>query len=404
MSDVKNPRSSTPKVLLQVNGSIAAFKAVALTSKLVQAGFECEVILSKSATQFVGAASFEGLTRRKVHHSVFDEGQMMAHIDLERWADLILTYPASANFIAKIANGMADDLASTLYLAHEFKKPYWIAPAMNQAMWNHPAVQANVEALKTHGVAVLEPDAGTLACGEIGQGRLIEPEAMLAMIQAHFVTKARILVTAGGTVEAIDPVRSITNVSTGRTGYTIAKHLEQEGYSVHLVQSKNSAFQNGVTHVSTYTSSDDLAKLLNHELSQNEYDFVIHSAAVSDFKPDQTVPTKINSGDALSLNLVPTPKIVRNLRAWSKNKKLKLISFKLTSDSEPGLSNYDSEWIIHNELKNVGEQNHAGTVFEKTNSGDYVATQNFKTKSELSGLVLSLIRSGAEVRAKGDRL
>lgn len=396
MSDVKAARAK--RILLQVTGSIAAFKAAALASKLVQAGYELEVILTAGAAKFIGAASFEGLTRKKVHHGVFDEGQMMAHIDLERWADLILTYPASANFIGKIANGVADDLASTLYLAHEFKKPYWVAPAMNQAMWAHPAVSANITRLKTHGIGILNPDAGALACGEAGSGRLIEPESMIQLIDSHFSLKrGRVLITAGGTVEPIDPVRSITNMSTGRTGHAIAERLQREGYSVHLVQNKNSAFQGGIGQVSTYGSSSELADLLNNELSTQDYDYVIHSAAVADFKPDRSADQKISSKDRLTLNLVPTPKIVNSLRDWSRNKKMKIISFKLTTAGSPELSNYDSEWIVHNELKNVGAKNHQGTIFEKNPAGGYTAKQNFNTKAELSDLVTAILQKGTTV-------
>ena len=219
-----------PRVLLEVSASIAAFKAVALCSKLVQADFDIEVILSPDAAYFVGSASFEGLTGKKVHQNNFEEGSMMAHIKLERWADLILLYPASANTLAQLANGTSQSLIGSVFLAHEFKKPYWLVPAMNQAMIAHPATQGNLTKLRDWGMEVLESDSGALACGEVGAGRLIEPEIMLEKINAYFSGHAewknneapaplgraqRILITSGGTTEPIDSVRSIHNFSTG---------------------------------------------------------------------------------------------------------------------------------------------------------------------------------------------
>lgn len=180
MSNSKQP----VKILLQVTGSIAAFKAVALCSKFVQLGHEVEVILSESAQKFVGAASFEGFTRKKTHTSLYTDGEMMAHIDLERWADLIFLYPASANTIAKMATGQADSLISTLFLAHEFKKPYFLAPAMNQAMLAHPAMKNHLQTLKTYGVKILTPNEGMLACGETGPGRVVEPEEILELVES----------------------------------------------------------------------------------------------------------------------------------------------------------------------------------------------------------------------------
>lgn len=426
-----DPRPGTRprRILLQVSGSIAAFKAVALASKLVQAGFEVEVVLSAGATAFVGPASFEGLTGRRVHTSTFEEGRMMAHIELERWADLILLYPATAQQIGALANGLGTDLISTLFLAHEFKKPYLIAPAMNVAMWNHPMTRANLSRLREVGVRVCEPAEGRLACGEEGAGRLMEPEAMLAQIHSFFAPGGasardpgevapaaatltagkpiRILVTAGGTQEPIDPVRSITNVSTGRTGHALARALADAGHDVTLVQSASSPHRDGVARVRTYTTTDSLAQVLEDELSTHDYDLAIHAAAVSDFRVEQVSKTKLASGEGLTLRLVPNPKLVSRFREWSRNPRLRVMSFKLTAgtpESELGaqLARYDSDWIVHNELRDVGAESHAGTIYSRDRAAGagaetgappvYRAQDTFQTKSELGARVREIIR------------
>jgi phosphopantothenoylcysteine decarboxylase/phosphopantothenate--cysteine ligase len=415
-STSKNGSIIPKKILLQVTGSIAAFKAAALCSKLVQLGHEVEVILSEGASQFIGAATFEGLTRKKVHQGLYDAGTMMAHIDLERWADVILLYPASANTIAKMANGQAENLITSLFLAHEFKKPYLLAPAMNQAMFKHPATQANLNRLASWGVQILAPTEGHLACGETGAGRLIEPEAMLdlldqVMAQEEAKTKKpevnrspanlsnpssttppkKILITSGGTTEPIDAVRSITNFSTGETGYRLSEALKKAGHSVTLLQSKLSKFES--PSQSTYLTTDDFAKLLKQKLETESYDYLIHAAAVADYRVDPVSngtgngQGKIQSEAPVTLNLKPNPKVIQSVRQWSRNPNLHVISFKLTADSAMKLENYDSEWIIHNELREVKSEQHRGTIYNR----DRQPTFTFETKSEMTGLVQSII-------------
>ena len=372
------------KILLQVTGSIAAFKAVALCSKLVQLGHEVEVILSEGAQKFVGAASFEGFTRKKVHTSLYTDGQMMAHIDLERWADVILLYPASANTVAKIASGQADTLIAALFLAHEFKKPYFIAPAMNQAMFAHPATQAHLQTLKNFGMKILTPNEGFLACGEVGAGRVIEPEEILAFLTSPKNGK-KILITSGGTSEPIDSVRSITNFSTGETGYRIAKELKLAGHDVTLIQSKQSSFQ--LPNQFSYTTTSEFVDLVKSQLQNQAYDYLIHAAAVADYRVEEPVKQKLQSKDAQTLTLVPNEKVINSVRNWSKNKSLKLISFKLTSNSDLKLDAYDSEWIIHNELKDVNQENHIGTIYNK----EKIPQFKFKTKTELAARVQNIV-------------
>lgn len=387
---LKSNQPKSKKVLLQVTGSIAAFKAVALCSKLIQLGHEVEVVLSEGAQKFVGAASFEGFTRKKVHTSLYEEGHMMAHIDLERWADCILLYPASANTIAKMVRGEGDTLISAIYLAHEFKKPYYLAPAMNQAMLAHPSTQTNLEKLQVDGVQVLIPNDGFLACGEVGQGRLVEPEEILALIEKQSVASKKILITSGGTVEPIDAVRSITNFSTGETGYRLAQKLRAEGHQVKLVQSNLSRFHlNGSE--SNYTTTNEFIEVVKSELQNQNYDYLIHAAAVADYRVDEVINKKMETQDSLTLKLLPNEKVIKSVRGWSQNKNLKVISFKLTANSEMKLEGYDSEWIIHNELKNVNQEKHMGTVYNQKREPQF----KFQTKTELTQLVKNIIEGSA---------
>ena len=406
--------NSKPKILLQVTGSIAAFKAVALCSKLVQQNFDVEVVLTEGAEKFVGAASFEGLTRKPVHRGLYDEGQMMAHIDLERWADLLLVYPATANTLSMLATGRSDSLIGSIFLAHEFKKPYWIAPAMNQAMLAHPATQAHLSTLNDWKLTVLKPDSGSLACGEVGNGRLVEPEALLSALTQHFfhakpvsgsvsgtvpdtaAVKKKILVTSGGTTEPIDDVRSITNFSTGQTGYTVATELAKRGHEVTLIQSRLSHFQlqhEPHTRAVAYTTTEEFSHAVKQELVGHSYDVIVHAAAVADYHVEK-VAGKIQSNEPFHLKLIPNEKVLKSVRGWSKNPKLKVISFKLTANqSDTKLDSYDSEWIIHNELKNVNGKNHGGVVLEKnkTPGERYLARAEFKTKDQLTQMISKIV-------------
>jgi phosphopantothenoylcysteine decarboxylase/phosphopantothenate--cysteine ligase len=217
------------KILVCVTGGIAVYKAAALTSKLVQAGAMVKVILSDSAAKFVSPLTFQALSRNEVYTDTFDEKNphVIAHIDLADWADLILVAPATANTIGKLANGIADNMITTTLLAAI--APVWIAPAMNVHMYDHPAVKKNISILSSYNYQFIEPSEGYLACGYVGKGRLEEPEKIVELIKQHFSNKSSlklkgktVLITAGPTREKIDPVRFITNHSTGKMGYALA--------------------------------------------------------------------------------------------------------------------------------------------------------------------------------------
>ncbi|MBU6154655.1 MAG: bifunctional phosphopantothenoylcysteine decarboxylase/phosphopantothenate--cysteine ligase CoaBC [Bdellovibrionales bacterium] len=406
--------ASGRNVLLLVSGSIAAFKAVALASSLKKAGYCVKTALTENATHFVGPASFEGITGEKTFLQNFDAGSMMAHIHLERWADLILFYPASAESIANLASGSGRNLPAAIFLAHEFKKPFLIAPAMNQAMWKHPALKRNLETMKAYGIEILPPSAGTLACGETGEGRLLEPEEAIRIIQERLEVsdiknaplKPRILITAGGTSEPIDEVRHLRNLSSGRTGHHLALSLQNAGYPVTLLQSEYSFAREGIRSLMLFSTTRDFAEKLKHELETNVYDYVVHSAAVADYHVSEVTDStgrpmktsgKIQTNVPLVLKLLPNPKIIRELRTWSMNKNLKIISFKLTSDESTDLKleSYDSEWIIHNHLKDVGLDSHKGQIFKKTADHRYLPQSRFRTKAELDASVLKILETNS---------
>src|SRR3954471_2446767 len=234
--------SKERNILLCVTGGIAVYKAAALTSKLVQAGFNVKVILSESAERFVSSLTFQVLSRNDVFTDTFDEknSQVIAHIDLADWADLILVAPATANTIGKLANGIADNMITTTLLAAT--SPVWIAPAMNVHMYDHPAVKKNLAELAKFGCQFIEPSEGYLACGYVGKGRLEEPEKIVMLIQNYFnqqehkkLTGKTMIITAGPTREKIDPVRFISNHSTGKMGYALAEESVKQGARVILV-------------------------------------------------------------------------------------------------------------------------------------------------------------------------
>lgn len=288
------------KILLCVTGGIAVYKACALTSKLTQAGAKVKVILSEVATQFVTPLTFQSLSRNEVYVDTFDEKNPkgIAHIDLADWADLAIVAPATANTIGKLANGIADNMLTTTLLATT--SPVWIAPAMNVHMYNHPAVQKNISTLLTYGYRFIEPPEGHLACGYVGKGRLEEPEKIVTLIEDYFSPKKslftgkNVLVTAGPTREKIDPVRYITNHSTGKMGYAIAEKARELGANVTLISGPVTiAPPNGVSLVQVESAGEMFDAVMER---YEQMDLVVKTAAVADFRPKVTYEHKIKKG------------------------------------------------------------------------------------------------------------
>ena len=366
-----SPSADRPlRVLVLMSGSIAAFKVVQLVSKLVQAPVcaEVEVVMTPAARAFIGEASLEGLTGRRVRSETFAAGDHMDHIRLVRWADVVLAAPCTANTLNKLALGIGDDLVGTLFLAHDFEKPWLIAPAMNTRMYGHPTTRASLERLRAMGCTILEPGSGALACGEVGAGRLAEPEALLEAVLAAArpgegegkgaaatataagaastpAAAARtrpldILVTAGGTRMPLDAVRAIVNRSTGRTGADLAADLAALGHRVTLFTAAGAPAAEDVARLERYDDFDSFAHGLESLLAAQAYDVLVQAAAVSDWRPLASaggVPRsgKIDpEGDTLTLHFERTPKLVGLARAWSRNPSLRIIAFKLTAGAD----------------------------------------------------------------------
>ncbi|UYZ23559.1 bifunctional phosphopantothenoylcysteine decarboxylase/phosphopantothenate--cysteine ligase CoaBC [Mesobacillus jeotgali] len=285
------------KILLCVTGGIAVYKGAALTSKLTQAGAEVKVILSDSAAKFVTPLTFQALSRSEVYTDTFDEKnpENIAHIHLADWADLIIIAPATANIIGKLANGIADNMISTTLLAAT--APVWVAPAMNVHMYQHPAVKKNMETLRNFGYEFIEPGEGYLACGYTGKGRLEEPETIVELAGQFFSDKGgdlsgqTVLITAGPTREKIDPVRFLTNHSTGKMGFAIAREAVKMGARVILVSGPVNLDPPGGAELIKVESAEEMyhAALAHFDKA----DVMISTAAVADYRPKYTYEEKM---------------------------------------------------------------------------------------------------------------
>lgn len=429
---------SKAKILFQLSGSIACFKACSLLSALVKDGYEIEVIATPSALKFVGEATLEGLTGRKAHTSTFEAGRYMDHIHLERWADLILLCPASANTLNKMAAGIGDDLVTTLFLAHEFTKPYLVTPAMNKAMYTHPATRASLERLTSWGIQVLETGSGALACGENGEGRMLEPDQIRSEIQralivaklqatfAHSETETRnsprrILITSGGTQEPIDGVRSITNTSTGRTGAQLAEWFAANGDAVTLLRAESAAkpgtktaagaeFVASSIEQKIFTSFATLEQSLRKTLAETSFDAVIHLAAVADYSVEDvtvagTVHTaplrdKLETANELNVRLTRNPKLVDQLKTFSKNNDIKVVAFKLTRTPDSAVrakavetlaAHANADLIVQNDLNEITATMHPFNIYRAHSLTDPVQAEGAESLAEkLSALLNNL--------------
>lgn len=309
------------KILIGVSGGVAAYKTAELVRLLTKAGHQVQVVMTKSATEFVGPVTFQALTGREVFVDMWDKqrGDSMAHISLTRWADLFLVAPATANFVAKLANGIADDLLSTLAAAREC--PLLVAPAMNKQMWANPANLRNIGQLKDDGVTILGPAAGVQACGEVGEGRMLEPEEIAQHVEAAFQPKLlagkKVLITAGPTFERIDAVRGVTNPSSGKMGYAIARAAWEVGAEVVLVSGQVSQTTPPGCRRIDVVSAQDMLNAVNAEV--DSADMFISVAAVADYYVLNQSEQKIKKdAHILTLELAPNPDILANVTARAK--------------------------------------------------------------------------------------
>ena len=358
-------RLTQQRVLLIVGGGVAAYKALELVRLLRKRGIAVRPILTRGGAEFVTPLSLAALAEDKVHSELFsltDEAEM-GHIELSRSADLVVVVPATAHLMARAANGLADDLATTALLATD--KPVLMAPAMNVRMWLHPATQRNLERLRQDGVLFVGPDEGAMACGEFGPGRMAEPEAILDAILAALDGPAarplagkRVLVTAGPTAEAIDPVRVLTNRSSGRQGYAIAEALARLGAEVTLVSGPTMlAAPVGVNRVDVESAEQMLAACK----AALPADAAVCVAAVADWRPDAVFGVKLKKGKdgPPALRLVETPNILATLAASGPERPRLVVGFAAeTNDVEAHarakLATKGCDWIVANDVTEPG--------------------------------------------------
>ncbi|MBR4641293.1 MAG: bifunctional phosphopantothenoylcysteine decarboxylase/phosphopantothenate--cysteine ligase CoaBC [Selenomonadaceae bacterium] len=316
---------SEKNILIGVTGGIAAYKVVEVASLLKKSGANVKVMMTRNATEFVSPRTFQEITGNAVSVEMFGDAANfhVAHISLANWADVILIAPATANFLAKAAHGIADDLLTTTILA--FDKKILIAPSMNTKMFENPATQENLKILKARGMKILEPAIGNLACGTSGKGRLPEPEEIFAAVEKIFAQKIlsgkKILVTAGGTVEAIDPVRYIGNRSSGRMGFEIAKAAVSAGAQVILISGKSELVPPKNLKFVKVEAATQMREAVLKEF--DSVDAVIMSAAVADYRIKNPAAQKIKkSSETLTLELVKNPDILKELGTLKKSQVL----------------------------------------------------------------------------------
>lgn len=318
-------------IVLAVTGGIAAYKSAILVRRLKDYGFDVRVVMTHGAQAFITPLTFQALSGNPVHTELLDPAAEagMGHIELARWADLLLVAPASCDTLAKFAHGLADDLLSTVFLAT--KSPVWVAPAMNQQMWAAKATQRNLQTLVEDGVHVIMPDAGEQACGDVGLGRMPEPEEIARQVAGYFhqaqraiaekfglLAGKRVVITAGPTREAIDPVRYISNHSTGKMGFALAAACYAAGAQVTLIAGPVSLdTPNGVQRVNVASAR----QMLDVSMSSLETgcDIFIATAAVADYRVAEVAEHKIKkAGDELNVSLVKNPDIVATIAGQEK--------------------------------------------------------------------------------------
>lgn len=347
------------KILLIITGGIAIQKTPALITLLKNAGASVTAIMTRGAQNFISLDDIEKLTGNKVHTDTFDKQGWMDHIDLSRNADLVLVAPATANIIAKMAHGLADDMASTTLLASN--KPVMLCPAMNVEMWNNAATQRNIKTLRRDGIAIVGPAPGLLACGEFGMGRLTEPADIFTAIEQHFAPKPltgyRATVTSGPTHEAIDPVRFVANRSSGKQGHAIAKALADLGASVTLVTGPtNLPAPHGVNTVAIESAAEMLESCKNSLPA----DIAVCAAAVADWTPEtyQSSKMKKTSDTAMTLNLKQNPDILATLSAKGSMRPRLVVGFAAETDdvvanAKAKLAKKGCDWVVANSVSDA---------------------------------------------------
>ena len=385
-------------IILGVTSSIAAYKSANVASALVKKGCNVNVLMTENATNFINPLTFEELTKHKCIIDTFDRNVQynVAHISLATSADAFIIAPASANVIGKIANGIADDMLTTTVMA--CKCPVIISPAMNTNMYENPIVQDNLAKLERFGYIIVPPAEGRLACGAIGKGKMPDEQVLLDYLERALSDKQdfkgkRVLVTAGPTQESIDPVRYITNHSSGKMGYAVARQAMLRGAEVTLVSGKVNLSPVPFVKMIYITTAEDMYNAVTAEFENT--DIVIKAAAVADFRPKRIADDKLKKADGMdSIELEPTKDILKEL---GKNKKNRFIcgfsmeTKNMTENSRKKLENKNLDMIVCNNLKVEGAgfqgDTNVVTVIDKTN----ITELGIMSKTEVADKILDRI-------------
>jgi phosphopantothenoylcysteine decarboxylase / phosphopantothenate---cysteine ligase len=382
------PMMQGKKILLGITGSIAAYKAIYLVRLLVKSGADVKVMMTPSAKDFVSSLTLSTLSNHPVLTDLFDEQSWTNHVMLGRWADVMIIAPLSCNTLAKMAHGQCDNLLLAAYLSATC--PVVIAPAMDEDMWHHPATKQNLSQLKSFGNTVIPVDTGELASGLFGEGRMAEPESIVKFLEDHFfltrqLADKKVLVTAGPTYEAIDPVRFIGNHSSGKMGIAIAQELYRRGADVSLVLGPSAAdfSANGIKLIRV-TSADDMYNAC-HRIFK-ETDLAVMAAAVADYTPVKKADQKIKKTEpGLTLELTKTKDILKSLGAIKTGKQI-LVGFALETVDEKEyalkkLETKNADMIVLNSLNDAGagfgHDTNKITIFQKDGT-----ERQFETKSK----------------------
>ena len=351
------------KILLIIGGGIAAYKSLEIIRSLKKRNVQIKTILTKSAKNFVTPLSVTSLSQEKVYGDIFnvENESEMDHISLSRWADLILIAPATANTISKLSSGTSDDLASTVMLASD--KDIYLAPAMNVRMWEHPSTKENLIKLKNYGHKIIGPEIGDMACGEYGEGKMTEPNEIIKEIESYFNNKTKnkkfkALVTAGPTQEYIDPIRFITNKSSGKQGYAIAKSFRDNGFETTLISGETNLNPiNGVKFIKVKTAEEMFRETLNNLPT----DVAVFSAAIVDYKVKNYKNEKIKKKDNLNLILEKNIDILAHISNHNSLRPKLTIGFaaetnNLYENSLKKLEVKNCDWIVANDVsdKTIG--------------------------------------------------
>jgi phosphopantothenoylcysteine decarboxylase/phosphopantothenate--cysteine ligase len=382
------------KIILGVTASIAAYKAVFLLRLLQKEGAEVRVVTTPHVDKFVGELSFSALTNGKTFTGLWEEG-WSEHVSMGTWADLMLVAPTTANSLAKFANGLCDNALTAVYLAAHC--PVMMAPAMDADMYVHPRTQANIQTLKSDGIKVLPVGKGYLASGLIGPGRMLEPEEILEEVKQHFahgpLSQVNLLLTAGPTRESIDPVRFLTNHSTGKMGYAIAEEAAKLGARVSLISGPtNLPTPYGVNRIDVMSTAE-MYEAVHQRVDKQEV--IIMSAAVSDYTPVEVADEKIKKkGYELLIRMKKTQDILKSVGAIKKNGQL-LVGFALETNDELAnaqkkLESKNLDFIVLNSLKDKGagfghDTNKVKLLFRSGEQKDFV----LKTKREVAQDILT---------------